>query len=167
MVGKLPDATRAGRLGFAAEGDAIALVGPFEPSLVGSELEKLRGRPPVGELPVVKANEVRDAHEAVRHGIRTEALHNAHDVSEGGVAVALAECCIAGGIGASVRLPEGLDPFGEAPGRGFIVSGREDALSAFTVIGRVGGGSLAIEGLLELAVSALRDARESGLDEWV
>ncbi len=167
MVGKLPDAARAGRLGFAREGDAIALVGPFEPSLVGSELAKLLGRPPVGQLPVAKASAVRDAHDTVRHGVRTEALQNAHDVSEGGVVVAIAECCIAGGIGASVRLPEGLDPFAEAPGCGFIVSGPPSALEGFVMLGRVGGDTLVIEGLLELAVSDLTGARETGLSEWV
>src|SRR6476469_6727669 len=41
MVGRLPDAARAGRLGFGAEGDAVALVGPFAPSLGASELSKL------------------------------------------------------------------------------------------------------------------------------
>src|SRR5205807_7559946 len=46
IVGVLPDANRAGRLGFREEGDAIGLVGSFEPSLAGSELEKLLGRPP-------------------------------------------------------------------------------------------------------------------------
>jgi phosphoribosylformylglycinamidine synthase subunit PurL len=167
IVGKLPDAARAGRLGFAREGDAIALVGPFEPSLAGSELAKLRGRPPGGELPVVKATAVRDAHDTVRHGVRSEALQNAHDISEGGLAVALAECAVAGGIGASVRLPEGLEPFGEAPGCGFIVSGSPSALEGFVVLGRVGGDRLAIEGLLDVAVSELRDAREGGLAEWV
>jgi phosphoribosylformylglycinamidine synthase subunit PurL len=167
MVGKLPDAARAGRLGFAREGDAIALVGPFEPSLVGSELAKLLGRPPVGKLPVAKANTVRDAHDTVRHGVRTEALQNAHDVAEGGVAVAIAECCIVGGIGASVRLPEGLDPFAEAPGCGFIVSGPPSALEGFVMLGRVEGDRLRIEGVLELAVSELSEAREAGLSEWV
>jgi phosphoribosylformylglycinamidine synthase len=92
---------------------------------------------------------------------------SAHDVAEGGVAAALAECCVAGGMGASVRLPVGLDPFGEAPGRGFIVSGPAEALSGFAVIGRVGGDTLAIEGLLEVAVSELDEARESGLAGWV
>ena len=167
IVGKLPDAARAGRLGFAREGDAIALVGPFEPSLTGSELAKLRGLPPGGELPVAKATAVRDAHDTVRHGVRSEALQNAHDIAEGGLAVALAECAVAGGIGASVRLPEGLEPFGEAPGCGFIVSGSPSALEGFVVLGRVGGDRLEIEGLLDLAVSDLRDAREHGLTEWV
>jgi phosphoribosylformylglycinamidine synthase len=167
MVGKLPDAARAGRLGFAREGDAIALLGPFEPSAVGSELSKLRGHAPVGELPSADAARIRVLHGGVRSRVRSGAFRSAHDVSEGGVAVALAECCIAGGIGAAVRLPHGLDPFGEAPGRGFIVSGPREALGAFVVIGEVGGDTLAIEGLLELAVSELRAARESGLSGWV
>jgi phosphoribosylformylglycinamidine synthase len=46
MVGLLPDARRAGRIGFRRPGDAIALLGPFAPSLAASELEKLLGRPP-------------------------------------------------------------------------------------------------------------------------
>jgi len=167
MVGKLPSAARAGRLGFAFEGDAIALVGPFEPSAVGSELSKLLGRAPVGELPAADAARIRIAHQAVRSRVRSGAFHSAHDVAEGGVAVALAECCVIGGLGASVRLPNALDPFGEAPGRAFIVSGPREALAPFVVIGEVGGDALAIEGLLELPVSGLRDARDGGLREWV
>ena len=167
MVGKLPHASAAGRLGFTAPGDAIALVGPFEPSPVGSELSKLLGDPPVGELPVADAARIRVAHGAVRARVRSGSFRSAHDISEGGVAVALAECCIAGGLGASVRLPRGLDPFGEAPGRGFVVSGPREALAGFVVIGEVGADSLRIEGLLDLAVSALHSARENGLTEWV
>jgi phosphoribosylformylglycinamidine synthase II len=167
MVGKLPHASRAGRLGFSRAGDQIALVGPFEPSAVGSELDKLRGRPPVGELPATDAGRVRVAHEAVRARVRSGAFRSAHDVAEGGVAVALAECCIAGGLGASVRLPHWLDPFEEAPGRAFIVSGPAEALAGFVVVGEVGGEALAIEGLLELGVSELGAARDGGLLEWV
>jgi phosphoribosylformylglycinamidine synthase subunit PurL len=167
IVGKLPDAAKAGRLGFAREGDAIALVGPFEPSLVGSELAKLRGQAPVGELPPADPGRVRIVHQAVRARVRSGAFRSAHDIAEGGVAAALAECCIAGGLGASVRLPHGLDPFGEAPGRAFIVSGPIEALAGFVVIGEVGGESLVIQGLLELAVSELRAVRDAGLAEWV
>jgi phosphoribosylformylglycinamidine synthase II len=163
MVGWLPDAAKAGRLGFAREGDEIALVGPFEPSLAGSELAKLRGQPPHGQLPLVTAAAVRDAHRAVRDGVRREALTNAHDIAEGGIAVALAECCLAGGIGARVEID--LDLFAEAPGRGFLVSGPR--LEGFNVIGRVGGDRLEIVGRLDLAVSALREARDRGLARWM
>ncbi len=167
IVGRLPDAARAGRLGFARDGDAIALVGPFAPSLAGSELAKLSGEPPVGKLPSVEAQFICDAHQAVRDGVRSGALHSAHDIAEGGIAVALAECCIAGGIGASVEVPDYLHLFAEAPGQGFIVSGPAQALADHEIIGHVGGTELEIAGALKLAVSELHAARETGLDELV
>ena len=167
MVGLLPDAAHAGRLGFAQDGDAIALVGPFLPARTGSELAKLDGEAPAGELAPISTPPVRDAHEAVRDGVRSGALNSAHDIAEGGIAVALAECCVAGSVGATIRLPEGLDLFGEAPGTAFIVSGPEDVLAGFTIIGRVAGSELEIEGQLKLAVSELRAVREGGLGELV
>ena len=177
MVGKLPDAARAGRLAFLEEGDAIALTGYFGHSLAGSELAKLRGQAPAGPLPPMDKHAVRDAQEKVRDAVRSGALKNAHDISEGGLAVAIAECCVAGGIGATVELADvgerGL--FGEAPGCAFVVSGSEEALLAaglprLQVIGRVGGDRLAISagGLeLNLPVSELRDARERGLADLI
>jgi phosphoribosylformylglycinamidine synthase len=167
IVGRLPDAARAGRLGFAAEGDAIALVGGFTPSLAGSELAKQRGQAATGPLPPIDEPAIRDAHRAVREGIRSGALSSAHDIAEGGLAVALAECCIAGGVGAQVALPEGIDPFAEAPGRAFIVSGAEPALAGLAIIGWTGGRELELEGHLKLAVSELRDACERGLADLI
>jgi phosphoribosylformylglycinamidine synthase II len=163
IVGRLPDAARAGRLAFAREGDAIALVGPFAPSRAGSELAKLRGEAVAGPLPELDHRAVTAAHREVRDRVRAGALTSAHDIAEGGLAVAVAECCIAGAIGARIRLPDGIDPFGEAPGRGFIVSGPEQALESLAVIGRVGGSTLSIEGELEIAVSEMRDAHDGGL----
>jgi phosphoribosylformylglycinamidine synthase II len=167
MVGRLPDAARAGRLGFARAGDLIAIAGPFEPSAVGSELGKLLGREPAGELPPMDMQAVRDAHDSVRLKVNAGALQNAHDIAEGGLAVALAECCIAGRVGATVRLPEGVDPFAEALGCAFVVSGAPEALEGLTIIGRVGGDRLELEGRLNLAVSDLREARERGLSGYV
>ncbi|HET7048626.1 MAG TPA: phosphoribosylformylglycinamidine synthase subunit PurL [Solirubrobacteraceae bacterium] len=167
IVGRLPDAARAGRLAFGQEGDAIALVGPFDPSSAGSELAKLQGRAAAGKLPPIDPDAVAQAHRDVRDGVRSGALRSAHDIAEGGIAVALAECCIAGSIGATVTLPDGIDPFAEALGQGFIVSGPAEALAEMTVIGRVGGSALTIEDQLALAVSELRDARELGLSKLV
>jgi phosphoribosylformylglycinamidine synthase len=155
MVGRLPDASRAGRLGFARAGDAIALVGPFSPSLAASELSKLHGRALPDELPDIDVAAVRSAQFAVRGAVRVGGLSSAHDIAEGGIVVALAECCLAGGLGAEVRLqPAGDgDPFvalfGEAPG-GFLISGTPNGVSSLgrrtrvRVIGSVGGDSLRI-----------------------
>jgi phosphoribosylformylglycinamidine synthase len=99
--------------------------------------------------------------------VASGALRSAHDISEGGIAVALAECCIAGRLGATVVLPEGLDPFAEAPGRAFVVSGPEAALGGFSVVGRVGGDRLELKGWLKVAVSELHEAHERGLSGYV
>jgi phosphoribosylformylglycinamidine synthase len=123
MVGWLPDPERVPASGFSREGDAIALIGPFEPSPLGSELEKLEGGLAT-ELPPVDLDRQARALDAVREAVRAGLVASAHDVSEGGLAVALAECCIAGGLGARVEVP---DLFGEGPG-GVIVSGSPEAV---------------------------------------
>ena len=178
IVGQLPDANVAGRLGFAGEGDVIAITGYFAHALAGSELAKLRGEAPVGPLPELDAAAVREVHGKVREAVRSGALKSAHDIAEGGLAVALAECCIGGGIGAEVELADigegGL--FGEAPGQAFVVSAAsEEALAAAGLvrahaIGRVGGETMSVvAGALRwnLPVSGLRDARERGLAELI
>jgi phosphoribosylformylglycinamidine synthase len=164
MVGRLPDARRAGRLGFAREGDEVALVGPFTPSLPASELAKLLGHPLPDGLPEIDIDAVRATQAAVRDAVRAGSLSSAHDIAEGGLAVALAECCLAGDIGARIDLgndfwetnatastdsPDATALFGEAPG-GFIVSGTAAALrelgaqAPLRVIGAVGGRELEV-----------------------
>ena len=133
MVGELPDPERAGRLGFAQPGDAVALIAArgWAPSPTGSELAKLRGEAPEGELPAADLGELRAVHAAIRQAVRSGALRSAHDVAEGGLAVALAEACIAGGHGAEVTVDGGEAAlFGEGPGA-FVVSGPHDAFAAF------------------------------------
>lgn len=166
LVGELPDARRSGRLGFVEPGAAIALITAesWAPSLAASELSKLRGEPIEGPLPSADLGELKALHAAVRQAVRSGALHSAHDVAEGGVAVALAECALASGMGATVS---GLDDlFGEGPGA-FVVSGTLEAMSAFgaaaRVIGEVGGDALTIEGVLSIPLADLERAHTSGL----
>jgi phosphoribosylformylglycinamidine synthase len=167
MVGRLPDPARAGRLAFGTPGDAIALLGSFAPEAAGSELAKLRGEEIAGPLPVLDGALAREAHGTVRMLVNSGALRSAHDIAEGGIAVALAECCIAGQVGATVQLPDGLDPFAEAPGRAFIVSGPEAALTGQTIIGRVGGERLSIGDELSVSIAELDDARGGGLAKFI
>ena len=157
MVGELPEPGAAAPSAFAAEGDAICLLGPFEPTLEGSELAKRRGELGPG-LPQPDVAAVAAACAAVREAARAGALASAHDVSDGGLACALAECAIGSGLGCRVDLQHlrerGCSPeealFGEGAG-GFVLSGERVALEALAgdgvavlYLGQVGGATIEI-----------------------
>jgi phosphoribosylformylglycinamidine synthase subunit PurL len=152
MVGQLPDAARAAGLGFAREGDAIALAGwNAAPSLGASELDKLRGEPLPDALPQVDLARERTVLEAIRDAVRAGTLSSCHDIAEGGFLVAVAESCLAGSVGATLDLGPSEDPwchlFGERPG-GFVISGPREALEQLEipvdVFGTVGGEELRV-----------------------
>ena len=152
MVGKLPDVERSASLAFAEEGHAVAVCGELQPHLPGGELAKLRGQELPTELPAVDVAKVRAAQEAVRDAVRAGELASAHDIAGGGLLVAVAESCLAGGIGATLDLATGdplLHLFGEGPG-GFVVSGPREVLERLAqrtpldVVGTVGGDELAV-----------------------
>ena len=171
LVGELPDPARAGGLALR-EGDAIAIAGPFAPSLAGSELAKLRGELGTG-LPGVDITEQAAAQRFVREAVRSGAVTAAHDVSEGGLACALAEMAMAGGVGARCDLDPLVEArgssgetaaFGEGPG-GFLLAGPAEALERlaaeaegagvdFWVVGEAEGSEIRLSAAeLELSVS--------------
>jgi phosphoribosylformylglycinamidine synthase subunit PurL len=152
MVGELPDPAKACGSAFAREGDTIALLGPFSPSLAGSELAKLRGELGAG-LPLPDIAAVAASCDAVRGAVRIGKLSSAHDISDGGLACALAESAIANGLGCRVDVQplreRGCSPedalFGEGPG-GFLLSGDHDILASLgaTPLGEVGGTTIEV-----------------------
>jgi phosphoribosylformylglycinamidine synthase len=164
MVGKLPDPERAPVSAFTEPGLVVALVGAFRPSLAGSELEKLRGGLSDG-LPEVDLDEQARTLSAVREAIRSGLVEAAHDVSEGGLAVALAEMAIPTRIGVHARIsgdgtaaPLGEDFesawFGEGPG-GVVIACRPESFEEFAAIcgdvplvrlGETAGNRLVLEG---------------------
>jgi phosphoribosylformylglycinamidine synthase II len=159
MVGAVPDVERTAGIGFVQEGHIVAMCGTPQPSLAGSELAKLRGEALPTSLGEVDFAAVKRAQEAVREAVRAGDLASAHDMAEGGFMVAIAESCLAGGIGAELDLSANpgeaqppyaeIEPylFGEAVG-GFIVSGTREAIDRLAervptdVFGRVGGDRL-------------------------
>ncbi len=175
MVGELPDPARVAGSTFASEGDAIALLGPFEPSLAGSELAKQRGELDTG-LACADVATVAAACATVREAVRAGRVASAHDVSDGGLACALAESAIGAGLGCRVDLQplreRGCSPeealFGEGAG-GFLLSGARAELEALgaTVIGEVGGGTIEIAAGDRSLVVGLRGAESAwrSLDE--
>jgi phosphoribosylformylglycinamidine synthase II len=186
MVGRMPEAARAGRLAFAHEGDAIAVVRAASPSLPASELAKLRGEALPDGLPERDVAALRAALVFVRDAVRAGTVRSAHDVAEGGLAVALAESALAGGIGARVdvaqvggatcqALPLDAQLFGEGPCT-FVLSGDRAALEALcaaapagvvaSVAGEVGGDALELthgETSLRWPLEELAAARDGGL----
>ena len=104
MVGLVHDLDHITTQAFKSEGDVIFLLGETKAELGGSEFQYVihgvtEGRPPQIDLAAEKRLQ-----EAVLRAIQSGFVASAHDLSEGGLAVALAESCISGGIGAAVEI---------------------------------------------------------------
>ncbi|AVH67782.1 phosphoribosylformylglycinamidine synthase subunit PurL [Nostoc sp. 'Peltigera membranacea cyanobiont' N6] len=107
MVGLIPDITKICGQGWQASGDVIYLLGlplASKISLGASEyLATIHGTV-AGKPPQVDFDLERRVQKVCREGIRNGWIRSAHDSAEGGVAIALAECCIAGNLGAEINL---------------------------------------------------------------
>jgi phosphoribosylformylglycinamidine synthase II len=181
VVGLLRDVTKTVGLAFRRAGDLVAVLGETHGELGGSEWllafhDKIAGRPP--RLDMAREKSLQGV---VRGLVRSGALSSAHDTSEGGLAVALAECCIAerdAMLGATVQLSVGtVAPhaylFGEDASRvvlSFSPSFQEEVARAcqaegvpFAVLGVVGGDRLTVPGLLDVSVTELSRAWRSGI----
>jgi len=107
MVGLIPDLNRICGQAWQAEGDLIYLLGlpPQSPTCLGASEylatihNTVAGRPPRVDFDLERRVQL-----ACRTGIRASWIQSAHDCAEGGLAVALAECCISGELGAKVNL---------------------------------------------------------------
>jgi phosphoribosylformylglycinamidine synthase len=123
VVGLLEDAALLSTQWFKAAGQRVALLGPDAVSLGGSEYLWTRHGRLAGELAPLDLQTERRVQGAVRAAIEAGLTTAAHDCSEGGVAVALAEACVTGKtpVGCEVTLAGGarLDQvlFGEGPSR--------------------------------------------------
>jgi phosphoribosylformylglycinamidine synthase len=106
MIGLVEDITRVCTLDFKATGDLVYLLGSAgSPTLGASEYLRVvhglvAGLPPTIDLAVEK-----QVQQICRLGIERGLFRSAHDLAEGGLSVALAECCIAGELGVEVQLP--------------------------------------------------------------
>jgi phosphoribosylformylglycinamidine synthase len=184
IVGQLASIEDRLGLAFVRNGDWIAHLGvPSRGALGGSEF-RVRKTGAVGGEPVgIDLGAEQRLQACVLSLARARILRSAHDVSDGGFAVALAESCIAGGLGARVSLPG--DPavaraarlFSEEPSR-VVVSfapTREAEIRAicgrfgvpFEVIGEVGGDRLQIDGCLDVPVQVLAEAHHRCLEPIV
>ncbi|MDZ8070158.1 MAG: phosphoribosylformylglycinamidine synthase subunit PurL [Nostoc sp. DedQUE08] len=107
MVGLIPDITKICGQGWQASGDVIYLLGlplASQISLGASEYLATIHNTVAGKPPRVDFDLERRVQKVCREGIRNGWVRSAHDSAEGGVAIALAESCLAGNLGAEINL---------------------------------------------------------------
>ncbi|MEH2232003.1 MAG: phosphoribosylformylglycinamidine synthase subunit PurL [Nostoc sp.] len=107
MVGLIPDITKICGQGWQAVGDVIYLLGlplASQISLGASEYLASIHNTVAGKPPRVNFDLERRVQKVCREGIRNGWVRSAHDSAEGGVAIALAESCLAGNLGAEINL---------------------------------------------------------------
>ena len=181
-LGLMEDASRNCTAAFKDAGDAVLLIGASkvgaEPESLGgsSFLEVVHGR--VAGLPALDLEFEARVQRLSRRAIEQGLLKSAHDCADGGLAVCLVESCIAGGIGftGAFPAPERWDAalFGESQSR-IVVSLASEDLARFEALasedgvpwaplGEVGGDSLSLPSLLDVAVDELRSAWEGSLE---
>jgi phosphoribosylformylglycinamidine synthase subunit PurL len=185
MVGLLDDVARHVTQWFKAEGDAIVLLGHTREEVGGSEYLAVIHHQVRGAVPWIDLETERRLIGLLVAAAREGLLRSAHDVAEGGLAVALAECCIGSEseppAGAKVELDIALRPdallFGESQAR-MIVSVRRRHLARLrelarrdevplAVIGEVRGTTLEINDLVDLDVNLAREHWRRALERVV
>ena len=181
-VGLIADVGQSASIAFKTAGEAVILIGATTGWLAASAylatiLNREEGAPPPVDLSVEKRNG-----EFVRAAILAGTASAVHDLSDGGLAIALAEMAMAGGIGATIdALPAGVAPvaalFGEDQARyivtvpaakaGSVLAAAASAGVPAARIGTTGGESLALPGAAPVAIAALTKAHEHWLPAYM
>ncbi|WP_297740555.1 phosphoribosylformylglycinamidine synthase subunit PurL [Nocardioides sp.] len=174
VLGVIDDVTQRIPTGFVAEGERVFLLGETRAELSGSEWAHvmhahLGGRPPQVDLSAERA-----LAELLADASRDSVITSAHDLSDGGLAQALAESCFRNGIGVSVSVADvgDGDPFvalfAESVARAVVTVTDDDAdrLEAvaqqhsvpLTPLGRTGGTRIDVQGQFSLEVAEAKAA---------
>jgi phosphoribosylformylglycinamidine synthase len=172
MVGLLDNVEAHATQGFKNDGDVILLLGETLEEIGGSEYLKTVHGKVAGDAPQLNLVLEKAVQKFCRTAIAEGLVRSAHDVSEGGLAVALAECCITGPElrGATVRLEGSLRPdvhlFSESQSRiilsvpavhaRMLVERAGMTGLAISKLGTVGGSRLVIEGMLDVPVTEIQ-----------
>lgn len=175
-VGLLPDWQKMAKIGSANDGDKLIMIGTDGTHLGSSIylrdiLDTNDGPPPEVDLKAERRNG-----DFVRSLIRNGQVTACHDISSGGLVIALAEMAMASAKGMKVGIKEQRGPahallFGEDQARyviavpadlaNFVQASAESAGVPFRPLGTVGGASLIVDGLIDIAVPQLTDTHES------
>jgi phosphoribosylformylglycinamidine synthase subunit PurL len=181
-VGLLDDVTVNASIAFKREGEAIVLIGATRGWLGQSiYLRDVCGREEGAPPPVDLVNEKRNG-DFVRQLIRSGQVKTVHDVSDGGIALALAEMAMAGDVGAEITAyPEGFPLhaflFGEDQAR-YLIAVDEDVAADIlyeagaigvpaVTLGLTGGDALILPGQQAISLKQLKAAHEAWLPEYM
>jgi phosphoribosylformylglycinamidine synthase len=174
MVGLVEDLAHVTTIAFKNEEDIIILLGQTGDELAASAYLSLIHGLEAGKPPELNMELEKRVQKAARELIKEGLVISAHDCAEGGLAVALAECCLAGKKGAEVTLTENIRPssilFGESQSR-IVISIRKEKIETVLqnltkaniphkVIGAVEGEALSIAGSGWKVRVALEDVEE-------
>ena len=179
-IGLLHDYTQATGIGFKAEGDALILIGETTGHLGQSiYLREIHGREE-GPPPQVDLGTERRNGDLVREVILSGKANACHDISDGGLLVAIAEMAMGGGIGASVSLDNSSVPvhawlFGEDQGRYVIATSDPDAVLAkakaagvkASQIGLTGGDAITLSDGSSMALQSLKERNEAWMPAFM
>ncbi|SOC85294.1 phosphoribosylformylglycinamidine synthase [Ensifer adhaerens] len=181
-VGLLPDWSKMARIGSMKDGDAILMIGTDGSHLGQSVYMRDALGIKDGPAPEVDLAAERRHGDFVRHAIRNGEVTACHDISSGGLAIALAEMTMASAKGMKLSLAESHGPahallFGEDQARyviavpadlaNFVCANAEDAGVPFRRLGTVEGTNLVVDELLNVSVDELRGAHESWFPEFM
>jgi phosphoribosylformylglycinamidine synthase subunit PurL len=181
VLGVIDDVERRTPLAFSSEGDVVLLLGSTRDELGGSEWaytvhDHLGGLPPRVDFAAE-----RQLAEILVAGSRDGMLSSAHDLSDGGLAQALVECCLRGWRGARIVLPEDVHPFvalfSESAARAVVSVPRSEELRftemcqarrfPISRIGVVDGTTLEVQDQFSIPLPELRTAWTSTLPALV
>ncbi len=177
VLGLFDDVARRTPMGFVEPGDSLLLLGDTRDELGGSEWAWSQHRHLGGLPPAVDLAREKLLGEVLVSGSRDGMLSSAHDLSDGGLAQALVESALCGGVGARVILPAGPSPFvqlfSESAGRALVSVPRSEELRftemcsarslPCTRIGVTDGDVLEVQDVLEVPLATLRAAHEATL----
>lgn len=162
-VGVLDDVGTMATIGFKADGDVIWLLGD-EGTHLGQSLwlREIAGRED-GDAPVVDLVQERQRGEQVRQLIASGTVNAVHDISDGGLLVALTEMALAGKKGCTLSVAlNTVQAFGEDQGRYVLTAAPGVVVPNAAAIGTVGGTKVS-----EVELADLRAAHDSFFKEWM
>jgi phosphoribosylformylglycinamidine synthase len=178
-VGLMKNVDRMATIAFKREGDAIILIGETKghlgQSLYLREIEtREEGAAPLVDLAVERRNGT-----FVRELIESGRVDTVHDMSDGGLLVALAEMAMAGRIGVQLKSPQNGAAFlfGEDQGRYVLAVSQHDAAKLLsdakakgipaTLLGTTGGDRIAIENIGDVTLATLSRAHEGWFPRYM